>query len=400
MYRQILVDPRDIDFQRILWQSVPSSSLREYQLLTVTYGMACAPYLALRVLQQLTLDEGHEFPLAAEVLRSNIYVDDVLFGSDDVDSLQVRSQLISLLTQGGFTLRKWASNMPTLLADIDSSALISVDNKILAWDDHVKILGLCWNPIRDEFNFTVSSFNSPAVTKRSILSIIARLYDPLGWATPVIIQAKILIQSLWKSHVGWDDPLAQPLHHEWTDLSARLYHLNSVKIPRWTHFSPRVPSMQLHGFADASSSAYAAVVFLRLYTDDHRVVVSLLAGKSKVAPLSPVSVPRLELCAAVLLSRLIVFATDTLALREVPVFCWSDSTVVLTWISHHPSRWKMFVANRVAKIQSLVPSATWRYVPSHENPADCASRGLFADELVTHPLCWNGPDWLSRESDS
>ncbi|CAK9809238.1 hypothetical protein ANTQUA_LOCUS5950 [Anthophora quadrimaculata] len=143
MYRQILVDPRDIDFQRILWQSVPSSSLREYQLLTVTYGMACAPYLALRVLQQLTLDEGHEFPLAAEVLRSNIYVDDVLFGSDDVDSLQVRSQLISLLTQGGFTLRKWTSNLPTLLADIDSSALISADNKILASDDHVKILGLC-----------------------------------------------------------------------------------------------------------------------------------------------------------------------------------------------------------------------------------------------------------------
>ncbi|CAK9801687.1 hypothetical protein ANTQUA_LOCUS2964 [Anthophora quadrimaculata] len=213
MYRQLLVDSRDIDFQRILWQSVSSSPLREYQLLTVTYGVACAPYLALRVLQQLTLDEGHEFPLAAEVLRSNIYVDDVLFGSDDVDSLkQVRSQLISLLTQGGFTLRKWASNLPPLLTDIDSSALILADNKILASDDHVKILGLCWNPIRDEFNFTVSSFNSPAVTKRSILSIIARLCDPLGWATPVIIKVKVLIQSLWKSHVGWDDPLAQPVH--------------------------------------------------------------------------------------------------------------------------------------------------------------------------------------------
>lgn len=127
--------------------------------------------------------------------------------------------------------------------------------------------------------------------------------------------------------------------------------------------------------------------------------MSILASKSKVAPLTPLTVPRLELSAVLLLTRLVKFVKVTLELSAVPCTCWTDSTIVLTWIRSHPSRWKTFVANRVAKIQVDLPAAVWRHVPTSSNPADCASRGLYGDELITHHLWWHGPSWLKFPSE-
>lgn len=119
MYRQILVDSRDINYQRILWITNNFESTQTYQLLTVTYGTASAPFLALRVLRQLIQDDGESFPLAVSVLQDHIYVDDVLFGADDIPLLrQIRDQICALLNRGKFELRKWSSNSAKFLSDI------------------------------------------------------------------------------------------------------------------------------------------------------------------------------------------------------------------------------------------------------------------------------------------
>lgn len=160
MYRQIKIDSRDLDYQRILWHSDPTQ-ISEYQLLTVTYGMACAPYLALRVLRRLAEDDGHRFPLAVPILRHHIYVDDVLFGAHDIpDLLHARDQLILLLRCGHFELRKWANNSEELLTDIDPSNHGLACGKSIETDDSVKILGVSWQPSRDVFAFQVT-LNSP-----------------------------------------------------------------------------------------------------------------------------------------------------------------------------------------------------------------------------------------------
>jgi hypothetical protein len=191
MYRQIRVDPRDVDYQRILWRTHSSESPSEYQLLTVTYGTACAPFLALRVLKQLVHDDGHKFPMAVPILREQIYVDDVLFGADDLDHLkQARNLLCSLLQLGGFELRKWASNSPALLVDIDPANHGLACHKSLQTNEQLKILGISWNPALDTFQFQVTLSTDIPNTKRSILSTIARLFDPLGWVTPVILTTK------------------------------------------------------------------------------------------------------------------------------------------------------------------------------------------------------------------
>ncbi|XP_076638298.1 uncharacterized protein LOC143350231 [Colletes latitarsis] len=152
MYRQILVHPHDVDFQRILWRESPSAPIDEYQLLTVTYGTTPAPYLALRVLIQLIVDECSSYPDAVEVLSYQAYVDDILFGSDDLTSLRlIRNQTILLVQKGGFSLRKWASNDSRLLSDIDEANHGLTVSTFLQVDENISVLGLTWDPVTDQF---------------------------------------------------------------------------------------------------------------------------------------------------------------------------------------------------------------------------------------------------------
>lgn len=397
MYRQILVDARDTDYQRILWRASSSYPVEEYRLLTVTYGTAAAPFLAQRVLRQLAFDNGAQFPLALPVLLTQAYVDDCIFGADDqVLARQTRDQLIELLSNGGFQLRKWASNCPALLADIDPSDHGLAQTKDLLHDETLKVLGISWNPEQDAFQFRVRPAADPGTTKRSILSTIATFFDPLGWAASVMITAKITLQHLWSLRCDWDDQVPVDLSKEWIAFCDQLPRLREITIPRWTEYGSSALHCDLQGFADASTKAYAAAVYLRVVRLDGSVCISLLVAKAKVAPIKTISLPRLELCAAHLLARLLHFARSVLQMPSLACHCWTDSTIVLAWVRQPPSRWKTFVANRVAKIQALVSGGTWRHVPTHANPADCASRGLLPEDLLTHPLWWSGPSWLKQ----
>lgn len=361
--------------------------------------MACAPFLALSVIKQSAAKEGSYFPLAVPFLRDCIYVDDLLFGDDDVDQLlKIRDQFqVALLRKGGFELRKWASNSPTLLADINPDDHGLACTKPLSIDKELKILGIGRNPSLDAFQVHVCPTEHLPSSKRSILSAIAKLYDPLGWVIPVTITAKTFMQQLWREKIGWDDEVPDRLLRRCHLIFSKLSCL--YRIPRWVGLGADVIHAEVHGFADASNIAYAAAVYIRIVTKTGNVSVELLAGKSRVAPLTPLSVPRLEFSAAVLLTRLMNFVCASIGIEKLPRFCWTDSTVVLTWVQHHPSRWKIFAAHRVAEIQSRLPTAIWHHVSSHDNPADCASRGLLGDELLNHTLRWHGSSWLRRSQD-
>ncbi|XP_029155164.1 uncharacterized protein LOC114928246 [Nylanderia fulva] len=399
MYRQISVDSRDVDYQRILWADSETECAKEYQLTTVTYGTASAPFLALRVLRQLILDEGHSFPLAVPVLQDNIYVDDVLFGADDIPLLrQMRSQVCALLKCGLFELRKWSSNSVHLLNDIAVEDHGLACNKPLQFDEQLKILGISWNPASDIFRFNVSFPIVDVTTKRSILSAIAKFFDPLGWSTPVTINAKIFLQKLWQCKLEWGDQLPPPLLDQWNVLQTSLTEVNGLQLNRWIQRGSDTVHCELHGFSDASNAAYAAAVYMRIISLSGEINVNLLMSKSKVAPVKTLSIPRLELSAALLMARLIEFVRNSLHIPDVPCYCWTDSTIVLAWVNQHPSRWKTFVSNRVSQIQTRIPSAKWRHISTHENPADCASRGISGHSLASHTLWWRGPEWLLMPS--
>ncbi|XP_062713178.1 uncharacterized protein LOC134290149 [Aedes albopictus] len=394
MYRQVLVSEQDQPLTRIVWRDHPDLPLKIYQLLTVTYGTSCAPFLAIRVLQKLADDEEQRFPLAARALRRDFYVDNLLTGSNDTSSLAATcKQLIAMLASAGLPLRQWSSNNQTVLNAIppelrETETLLDLDHEA-----SVTTLGLRWEPATDFLSFKQPKWKEySTLTKREILSQISSLFDPLGLIGPTISKAKILLQGLWKLHLDWDTPVPPAVVSEWQDIQQKFAGLVHLRIPRHV-LSPGYARLEVHGFSDASEAAYGACLFLRSISSDGSCSVRLLMSKSKVAPVDTKSIPRLELCAAHLLAKLLVHAMDSVEISAT-VYLWTDSTIVLDWLAATPSSWKTFVANRVAEIQELTTHAVWSHVPSKNNPADLISRGMTLDELTAHSLWWHGPAWL------
>ncbi|XP_055941639.1 uncharacterized protein LOC129971687 [Argiope bruennichi] len=361
MYRQIWIHPDQCDLQCILWKDLEDEKLRVFKLLTVTYGTKCAPYLATRELKQLCCDEQDNYPLTAAAGK-DFYVDDILSGTEDLSSaIELQDQLIHLLKSAGMELHKWSSNNPVLLQKVPTSDReYNFDNPNSAT---LKTLGLQFNPKKDTFSFSVQKIVSPA-TKRTMLSDISRLFDPLGLLGPWIIRAKMFLQKLYILRIDWDDEVPIHLNREWEKFSSEL-----------------ILKVDLIGFGDASKNAYGCAVYTRSSSSSGEIKVSLLCSKSRVAPIKEISIPRLELCAADLLSKLTVKVLSSLQLDIHGVHLYSDSTVVLAWIKTPPTSLKTFVANRVTRIQEYTKNFKWHYVNTAENPADLISRGVFPSKI-------------------
>ncbi|XP_055923279.1 uncharacterized protein LOC129953816 [Eupeodes corollae] len=403
MYRQIAIHPDHSQYQRILFRPSPSQPILDYTLNTVTFGVNCAPYLAIRTLHQLASDVQTVYPLASRILKKEFYVDDVLSGGHDIYSGR-RSQieLIKALNSAGFHLRKWTANHPDLLNHIAKDDLLNKDFLKLEDDSSTKTLGIQWNASSDTFSFSITpeSFSSSSVTKRSVLSTIAKLYDPAGWLAPIIITAKILMQQIWKDQTGWDENLSYLSEQCWKSFLSEFADIQEISIPRWIDFSPW-KSLQLHGFSDASEKAYAATIYIRVYQPSSKPSSHLLWAKSKVAPVNTISLPRLELQGAVLLSRMIKQILNEFdVLNGIPIKLWTDSTIVLSWLDKSPSTWKTYIANRASEILSNVNNLKWNHVSSPENPADLATRGVSPKDLQSCQLWWNGPAWLVEQEEN
>ncbi|XP_015119829.1 uncharacterized protein LOC107043042 [Diachasma alloeum] len=394
MFRQIRVHQDDWDLQRILWVDDNKQQI-SYQLTTVTYGLNCSPWLSLRVLQQLAEDEGPRFPAAVETITRGRYVDDIYGGADSPAELkEIVWQLQGLCQAGGFPLQKWSSNCPQLLHELG----LSTEEEVIQFEESVtKVLGLCWHQSSDTFQYKSRDFKTETITKRIVSSEIAQIFDPLGFIAPVVVQGKILLQDLWKLKCSWDDPLPEEYIHRWESFRQELTELDKVAVPRWLRISPQTNDIQLHGFADASTVAMSAVVYIRTQNLNEPASTVLVCAKTKVAPIKRMTIPRLELTAALLLTQLVTSTQQMLQLDQVETHLWSDSAVALAWIRSPASRWKDFVHNRVVKIQETLPNATWRHVSGKENPADCASRGITPSQLADHHLWWTGPDWINQD---
>ncbi|XP_065076956.1 uncharacterized protein LOC135700391 [Ochlerotatus camptorhynchus] len=406
MYRQILLFLLDRRYLKILWRNSPSEPLRTFQLTTVTYGTSCAPYLATRCLQEIARIGEATHPEASKVVSKDFYMDDLLTGVDDVsEGQQLCSQLLNLLQSAGFCLRKWSSNCPEVLkhlpADLRDERTVFDLNSSSA---PIKTLGLKWQTTTDDFLFDVPIWNDTAtITKRVALSDAAKLFDPLGLVGPVIVQAKIYLQDLWRCQKKWDEPLDDELQQRWLEFRENLEALRNLSVPRWVIPAIKPVLIEMHGFCDASEKAYGACIYLRAVADDGSVKVNLLVAKSKVAPLGDsrkqkrVCLPRLELSAALLLAHLFQKVQNAITL-DTKSFFWSDSTIVLHWLASTPSRWKTFIANRVSEIQHATAGGLWAHVSGTENPADIISRGMDPEQLSSTKAWWHGPDWLAHPS--
>nr|CAI5827907.1 unnamed protein product [Callosobruchus analis] len=350
MYRQVLLAEDDKALHRIFWRENASDELKCYELQTVIYGTAPAAYLATRCLHQVAIDLKATMPNISLIIERDFYVDDLLTSTDNIEDLKtIYSELTSELSKYGFHLRKWLSNAPEIFSN-DPHNEAEHHYLVCHGNSSTKALGVSWRPRDDELQFHRGiTFGEANATKRSVLSATAQIYDLLGLLGPVTMLAKILIQNLWQVQLAWDEPIPSELQATWRDIKIQLPILKNVKIPRHVT-QTAVVSRQLHGFADASESAYGACIYIRSVSQSGKTECHLLTAKSRVAPLKCLSLPRLELCAAVLLVHLYEKVKDSITLKIDSEYFWTDSSIVLSWINLEPKGLKTFVSNRISEI--------------------------------------------------
>ena len=250
IYLRIEVAPEDRPFHRFLWRDLDlQKSPEEYEFSRVVFDDNSSPFLAQFVTQYNAKTNGREYPLAAETVLKSTYMDDSMDSVfDDQQGIELYRQLSQLWKGAGMRARKWLSNSPTVLNEIPSDDKASeIDLK----EGHLpctKTLGVLWEAAKDAFTFT----------KRNFLSKVATLFDPLGFLSPFIIRAKVLLQDLWTAGLDWDDPLGEPLVCRSRKWFEELSELAQIRVPRCLQLQTEEAPVDssLHTFVDASQDAY------------------------------------------------------------------------------------------------------------------------------------------------
>ncbi|XP_048035712.1 uncharacterized protein LOC125261152 isoform X1 [Megalobrama amblycephala] len=309
--------------------------------------------------------------------------------------------LRELLASGGFEIRQWACNMPNVIEHLPKEAR---SDSTELWLSHDKVepqestLGLRWNYDSDILGYKHRPVPKTTPTMRHIYKVTASQYDPLGFILPFTTRAKILIQQLWNKQRDWDDPmLPTDLLKAWNEWENELPSLSEVSLPRCyvsvDMDQPKV-TRQIHIFCDASEQAYGAVSYLRTEDNEGKIQLAFLIARSKVAPKRKQTIPRLELCAALIGARLAKLLETELTMEINQVVLWSDSTTVLSWLKSESCNFKVFIGTRISEMQDLTDQHEWRYVDSLRNPADDLTRGRSLKDL-TSPNRWSqGPAFL------
>ncbi|XP_051161418.1 uncharacterized protein LOC127281645 [Leptopilina boulardi] len=380
-FLQIGINEQERNYLRFLW--LVDDEIKIFRHRRVVFGLKCSPFLLGAVLKlhfsnllQAAKDgKGSWSCEIIEKLSKSFYVDNCTTSVESKEKLQdfIKSAK-EMMALGSFDLREWEYTRD----DSDKESTL--------------VLGLLFNKIRDTISVNpalLKDEGDTVVTKRSILSVAHKVFDPIGFTSPVTLLPKLLLKNLWKQKLDWDDPVDKDTQKAFLNWKEQLSYLEKIEVTR--KFG--TGDFSIHTFCDASKSAYATVTFLRV-KDRESVNLIFLGAKSRVAP-DGMSIPRLELLAASIGARQTKEIVDALDYSHVPIFFWSDSTTVLAWVKRD-IQWAVFVWNRVKEIRLITSSATWKYVPGELNPADLPSRGCQAKQLLDSRW-WEGPDWLRRE---
>ncbi|XP_055584778.1 uncharacterized protein LOC129737643 [Uranotaenia lowii] len=399
MFHRVLIRDEDIHAQRILWRSHTEQEPEILLMKVATFGASCSPCSAQYVKNANAREHEERFPRAAESIIHHHYMDDYLQSFDSPEeAAETALQVRFVHSQAGFEIHSWSSNNDEVLRAVGESDPSSV--KFFDTTESVsteRILGMFWVRAEDAFTFSSSLGRVPVwPTKREVLRIVMSIYDPLGLLSHFTIHGKILIQDIWRSGKSWDELIPEDIHKRWEKWIALFPQLNETRIPRayfpsWT--SRDLGALQLHAFVDASESAYACAVYLRAEVAG-RVECTLISAKAKVTPLKTLTIPRAELMAALIGSRLIDNIVKDHSLEITRRIVWTDSRTVLAWITSDLRRYNQFVSCRIGEIIEKTNPSEWRWIPSKLNVADDATKWGAGPDLAAASRWWSGPKFL------
>ncbi|XP_043661591.1 uncharacterized protein LOC122625565 [Drosophila teissieri] len=401
MFHQVLIRPEDRCSQRFLWRDGDDERDPDvYEMDVMTFGAACSPSAAHYVKTMNALKYRDSDPRAVKAITDYHYVDDY------VDSFATESEAISVSTRvkeihkdAGFELCKFSSSSPTVETALGPGRVKSV-----GWGEaEEKILGMRWQVATDDFRFNVEYHRVPSSvlsgdrvpTKREYLSLVMSTFDPLGFLCCLMVTAKLLLREIWRQKIQWDEPLPEELGKAFAIWRKEMDAVGQFRCPRHYFGRGAVRAVELHVFVDASQAAFAAVAYWRVTHEDDDVQVSFVSAKTKCAPMRTMTIPRLELQAAVLGTRLMNSVKEEHSVVITDLVLWTDFKTVLRWIGTH-RRYKQFVGNRVAEILESSKVSQWRWVPTADNAADDATRSQKGVDLSQESRWLRGPAFLRQ----
>ena len=405
MFMQVKVRTQDRDALRYLWRgNRREGAPEEYRMTSIIFGAASSPCTAIFAKNWNAKRHSIEHPEAVEAIIENHYMDDYLDSFKTIEeATRIATTVKNIHKQARFHLKKWVSNSTEVIENIESSQGPTEVVNIGDIENIEKILGLIWRPSTDELGFNLTLARLPrgviekdVPTKREALKIVMSLYDPLGLASPVTIRAKQILQEAWRRGTDWDQHIDQDLATQWRSWILHLERLGNINIPRCYPGYSEAAEVQVHVFTDASEMAYAAAVYWRATGTSGETHVSLVMAKARVAPLKLHSIPRLELQAAVMGTRVAAAVIREHRLKPASTTYWSDSKTVLTWVRRGARAYKPFVAHRIAAIEENSKVEDWRWVPTKMNIADVATRDVPHHFDSTHEW-FRGPKFLYEE---
>ena len=409
MFLQIGVEVQDRDYLRFLWKD-PMDTQAEpkvYRFTTLAFGTTDAPFLAISSLQRLVKDKMADpnitevEKLVCSTIKRDTYVDDITTGGKDVnEALAVYKGMTSMLGSAGFKIRKWATNSKELLQQIPAEERAPTKEIIeragpTTISEATSLLGVRWDPQTDDIVYDcygkIHEKNDD--TKTAVASLLATPFDPLGGLAPFVLLARRVMKETHVLGLGWKDKIPEPLMPEWHDWVEMTKRLSQVRYPRYVLNNDR---SEYHIFGDASATmGYGVVVYVRTplnpVKENGKYHSQFLYAKSKINPKKELTVPRLELTAALLCTEVGQMIQNELEVPQEKIFCWSDSEITLWWIKKRPEMLIPFVANRVEKIQHS--GYPFSYINTKENSANIASRGCTPEELMGD-LWQKGPPFL------
>lgn len=378
MFPQTRIRTQDRDSLRYLWRSDPGLPIKEFRMTSVIFGACCSPFIAQFVKNKNAEYLAHLYPAAADAVIHDHYMDDFIGSLDNVsEAASLAADIVTIHKAACCEMRGWISNDDRALALVPRE-LCAAPTPEVDLGSPVCALGVIWYPKEDSLGFRTGldpNFldHNQRLTKRKILSQLMRVYDPLGLLTPIVVKGRIMFQALWRSNVGWDEQFSQSETNTWLTWFTELTSTGTIHIPRCYDKSD-ILERELHVFADASELAYACVAYWRFTLADGSIKLALIGSKARVTPLKPVTIPRLELQAAVIASRFAATIIESHRNKPIRVVYWCDSRTVLSWLRADARTFRPFVAHRVGEIIENSNVGDWRWVPTELNVADDATK--------------------------
>ncbi|PIK56556.1 hypothetical protein BSL78_06524 [Apostichopus japonicus] len=403
MFYCFFVKEEHRDFLRFMWfeDNDMSKDVIDYRMNVHVFGNSPSPAVAIYCMRKAA-DEGEATygEKAKQFVKRNFYVDDGLTSvSTAKEAIDLLTNTRKMLAESNLNLHKIASNNRDVMEAFEPVDRAKDLQDIDLTNDPLptqRSLGILWNLKTDAFAFKVSC-EDKSFTHRGILSTVNSLYDPLGLVAPVTLHGKVLVRELTSGRVDWDAPLSPDKEEEWNQWRDSLQALQQLSVPRcYTKVSlSSTRRKELCIFADASEKAIGAVAYLRATDNEGNPHVGFVMGKSKLAPRPAHTIPRLELCAAVLATEMFELINEEIEVKFDAVKFFTDSRVVLGYINNTSKRFYVYVANRVNRIRQSTQSNQWHYVPTEHNPADLASRPTLAADLLSSAW-FSGPKILNH----